>query len=70
MEPSVVEQADAGAVAVCIGAGADGADGEEERVAGTLEEQGACDSVVVAFEVECGAQAWEHGPMRGRAVLL
>jgi hypothetical protein len=35
VEPSFVEQANAGTVAVCIGSGANGADGKNESVAGT-----------------------------------
>jgi hypothetical protein len=68
VESSVLEQADAGAIAVCFGAGAAGADGENKCVAQTFDHPRAidkctdvefafatCDACVFTFEDRCGA---------------
>ena len=76
MESSVVEQADARAVTVCVGAGADGADGENESIARTFDvgaresdelTSGTCDACGFASEGEFGAQARKHGPLKSVA---
>ena len=78
MESSVVEQADAGAIAVCGGAGAAGADGADECIARTYNDRawaqreraackfasGARDACGVSFEDEYGAQRWKHEPLK------
>jgi hypothetical protein len=72
VESSVDEQADAGAVAVCGGAGAAGADGESECIAWTFVDDtcegderasDACDASSLASEDEYDAQTWKHGPV-------
>jgi hypothetical protein len=73
VESSVVEQADAGAFVVCVGAGAAGAHGEGKRVARPRNVRawadvefasGACDACGFSLEEECGAQARKHGPLK------
>jgi hypothetical protein len=78
VEPSVVEQADAGAIVVCGGAGAAGADGAGECIARTYNDSAwaqrkragcelpfsARDACGVSFEDEYGAQRWKHEPLK------